>query len=78
MELEEPRPKARLLESTFGSIISPINRFFNLHIAVSVTRVAEAMRKAAASDVSAEQAGSFGTETIVERYVNKEIEEMTL
>ncbi|KAJ8652726.1 hypothetical protein O0I10_011608 [Lichtheimia ornata] len=78
LELEEPRPRTRLLETTFGSVISPINRFFNLHLAVPVTRVAEAMRKAAASDVSAGQTSSLGKETIVDRYVNKEIEEMTL
>lgn len=73
LELEEPRPRPRLGENVFGSIISPVNRLFNLHLAAPVMRVAHAMRKAA---MEAKPVPSDAKESVVDIFSNADIDDM--
>ncbi|KAI7858809.1 hypothetical protein BDC45DRAFT_497681 [Circinella umbellata] len=73
LQVEEPREKTRLLETLFGSIITPINRYTGFHMAIPVTSVGQAMRKVANQDASKPIAET----TQVKYYSNREIEDMT-
>lgn len=74
LEVEEPRERPRLLEKIFVDyIMVPANRMFNLHMAVSVSRVAKAMQKVAENA----EPVTDPTKTKVEIYSNKDIEDLT-
>ncbi|CAO3647490.1 unnamed protein product [Cunninghamella blakesleeana] len=79
LEVEEQRAKSRPAEVFLGTTLSKINNILNLHIAVPVGRVGEAMKIAAqqpnniSKDVET-QTSKIGTKVLI--FSNKNIDEM--
>ncbi|KAI8148156.1 hypothetical protein BJV82DRAFT_654023 [Fennellomyces sp. T-0311] len=73
LEVVEPRPRTRWPEHISGYIISPINRLFNLHLAVGVDVVGRSMHKVA---MQSKAVPSDAKETVTDFYGNKDIEEL--
>ncbi|KAI8145202.1 hypothetical protein BJV82DRAFT_50791 [Fennellomyces sp. T-0311] len=73
LEVVEPRPRTRPGESAIGAIFAPISRFLNLHLAVGVDTVGQAMHKVA---MQSKAVPNDATETKTDFYSNKDIEEL--
>ncbi|KAI8334474.1 hypothetical protein BD560DRAFT_414558 [Blakeslea trispora] len=78
LEVVEPRPTTRWGERIASIILPPIDRLFNLHSVISVTRVAQAMHRVAENqEIKAKSTKQSVIGSLVSVFSNSDIEEIT-